>query len=148
MKVLRETGTLDHAIFKGSTSPDAVTKALKRYPEKLDYMPVVANVSASEVITTLDTLKPQAIEIVFKDENSGMLSPEVLATAKRHGTRIWINSLWASLNAGHEDAKALAGDIEGSWGWILDHGATIIQTDHRAPLAKYLEAEGKRSKAP
>jgi glycerophosphoryl diester phosphodiesterase len=77
-----------------------------------------------------------------------MLSPEVLATAKRHGTRIWINSLWASLNAGHEDAKALAGDIEGSWGWILDHGATIIQTDHRAPLAKYLEAEGKRSKAP
>lgn len=148
MKVLRDTGTIDHAIFKGSAAPQAVAKALGRYPEKLDYMPVVANVSASEVIATLDALKPEAIEIVFKDENSGMLSPEVLATAKRHGTRIWINSLWASLNAGHEDAKALAGDPGGSWGWILGQGASIIQTDHRDPLAKYLETEGKRGKAP
>lgn len=148
MKVLRETGTADHAIFKGSAFPQAVKEALDRYPEKLDYMPVVADLSASEVIATLDALKPEAIEIVFKREDSGMLSPEVLATAKRHGTRIWINSLWASLNAGHEDAKALAGDPEGSWGWILGQGATIIQTDHRDPLAKYLAEEGKRGKTP
>lgn len=148
MKVMRETGTVDHAIFKGSASPQAVAKALKRYPEKLDYMPVVANTSATEVIAILDALKPEAIEIVFKQEDSGMLSPEALATAKRHGTRIWINSLWASLNAGHDDAKALAGDPAGSWGWILGQGATIIQTDHRDPLARYLESEGKRDKAP
>lgn len=148
MKVLRETGTVDHAIFKGSASPKAVTKALKRYPEKLDFMPVVSNTSADRVISALDALKPEAIEIVFKQEDTPMLSPEVIAAAKRNGTRIWINSLFANLNAGHEDAKAIAGDPDGSWGWILSHGATIIQTDHRQSLTQYLEKEGKRHKAP
>lgn len=144
MKVLRETGTVNHAIFKGSTSPEKVRKALARFPEKPDFMPVIANTSAEKVISILDELKPEAVEIVFKDSGTPMLSPEVLAAAKRHGTRIWINSLWASLNGGHDDASAIAGDPSGSWGWIVGRGADIIQTDYGQPLLDFLKTEGKR----
>lgn len=70
---------------------------------------------------------------------------EVLAAAKRHGTRIWINSLWATLNGGHHDALALAGDPQGSWGWILKQGATIIQTDHGVEMLGFLDQAGKRA---
>ncbi|MCW1883284.1 glycerophosphodiester phosphodiesterase family protein [Luteolibacter flavescens] len=150
MKVLRETGTVDHAIFKQGVKDvpaEKIRKALERYPEKLDFMPVIANATSQEVVAVLDTYRPEAIEIVFKDEPVGMLSPEVLAAAKRHGTRLWINTLWASLNAGRDDARALAGDPAGSWGWVVERGAAIIQTDHRDPLLRYLEGLGKRQAA-
>ena len=148
MQVLRETGTVDHAILKGSASSKAVKKALSRFPEPLQYMPIVANTSPEKVIAILDELKPEAIEVVFKDSASPMLSPEVLAAAKRNDTRIWINSLWASLNGGHHDALAVSGNPDGTWGWILGKGATIIQTDQRDPLLDYLESQGKRAKTP
>ncbi|HEY1121563.1 MAG TPA: glycerophosphodiester phosphodiesterase family protein [Haloferula sp.] len=151
MKVLRETDTVNHAVFKGSVSggsPRAIQRALSRFPEKLEFMPIVANTTPGEVVAVLDVLRPEAIEIVFKEESSGMLSPEVLAAAKRHGTRIWVNTLWASLNAGHDDARALAGDIPGAWGWVVERGATILQTDHHEPLNRYLKGLGKRGVSP
>lgn len=151
MKVLRETGTVNHAIFKGSVSGGSskgVQRALARFPEKLEFMPIVANSTPGEVVAVLDVLRPEAIEIVFKEESSGMLSPEVLAAAKRHGTRLWVNTLWASLNAGHDDARALAGDAAGAWGWVVDRGATILQTDHHKPLGRYLKDSGKRGVLP
>ncbi|RYD63016.1 MAG: glycerophosphodiester phosphodiesterase family protein [Verrucomicrobiaceae bacterium] len=150
MKVLRETGTVNHAIFKGGvggSSPKAIQRALGRFPEKLEFMPIVANTTPGEVVAFLDLLRPEAIEIVFKEESSGMLAPEVLAAAKRNGTRIWVNTLWASLNAGHDDARALAGDAAGSWGWVVDRGATILQTDHHEPLGRYLRERGIRSES-
>lgn len=148
MKVLRATGTVDHALFKGSGNPKKLKAALAKYPDDLEFMPVIANTTSEAVVGMLDTLKPEAIEIVFKSAPTPMLSPEVLAAAKRHGTRIWINSLWASLNGGHHDAIALAGDPQGSWGWILQQGATIIQTDHGKEMIDFLEQEGKRVKVP
>jgi glycerophosphoryl diester phosphodiesterase len=143
MNVLRDTGTIDHALFKGSGDPKQVAAALANYPEKLEYMPVLSNATAEKVIDVLDALQPEAIEIVFKSSPTPMLSPEVLATAKRHGTRIWINSLWGSLNGGHHDAVALAGDPQHSWGWIVQQGATIIQTDHGVELLRFLESTEK-----
>lgn len=96
------------------------------------------------MITTLDALQPEAIEIVFNTAPTLMLSLEVLAAAQRHGMRIWINSLWATLNGGHHDVFALAGDTQGSWGWLLQQGATIIQTDHGKKMIGFLERAGKR----
>ncbi len=147
MRVLRETHTVDHALFKGTGDAKKVSAALARFPEKLEYMPVVSDTTAEAVVSTLDTLKPDAIEIVFKTAPTPMLSPEVLTAAKRHGTRIWINSLWATLNGGHHDALALAGDPQGSWGWILQQGATLIQTDHGVEMIDFLDHAGKRAAA-
>lgn len=144
MADLRGTETVDHAIFKGGRSPSVVKKALGLYPDEVEYMPVIANKSAEEVVAILDELKPHAVEIVFKDVPTPMLSQKVMDAAKRNDTRIWINSLWASLNGGHDDAKGLSGDEDGSWGWIVRQGATIVQTDYCAEVMSYLEREKKR----
>ena len=37
------------------------------------------------------------------------------------------------------------GDPDGSWGWALEQGATMIQTDRPAELIKYLESKGRRN---
>jgi glycerophosphoryl diester phosphodiesterase len=60
--------------------------------------------------------------------------------------KIWINSLWPSLNGGHHDDRAvLENDPDGSWGWMLDVGAELIQTDRIPQLIQYLENKGCRN---
>lgn len=59
--------------------------------------------------------------------------PEIQAS----GYRIWLNSLWGTFNAGHDDELALT-DFENSYGWLLDKGANIIFSDNPMLLKKYL----------
>ncbi|MBO7684541.1 MAG: glycerophosphodiester phosphodiesterase family protein [Kiritimatiellae bacterium] len=57
--------------------------------------------------------------------------------------RIWVNTLWDSLSAKHSDRAALT-DPDGNWGWWLDRGATMIQSDYAAELIVYLTRKGRR----
>lgn len=148
MQVLRTTGTVDHALFKGTDSSAAVITALGQYPEPLQYMPVMENKASQDVISMLQALHPPAIELIFSSDTTTMLAPEVIAKAQETGTRIWVNSLWASLNGGHYDAQAIGGNPDGSWGWIVNKGAKIIQTDYPKRLAEYLWLRGNRDEEP
>ena len=62
---------------------------------------------------------------------------------KKHGYRIWYNSLWDTFNGGHDDEMALD-DPDGSYGWLLDKGANIIFCDNSFLLLDYLKKKGRR----
>ena len=53
--------------------------------------------------------------------------------------------LWDDLCAGHSDERGHAGDADGTWGWALRQGASMIQTDRPADLLKYLVSIGRHS---
>ena len=57
--------------------------------------------------------------------------------------RLWVNTMWDNLSAGHGDVRALL-DPDANWGWILDQGATMLQTDYAAELIVYLMQKGRR----
>ncbi len=146
MPVLQRTDTVDHAIFKGGSSAEEVETARARYPdETIIYMTLLSNKTEEEMIASLQSHIPPATEIIFSSSLTEMLSSNSLATAIALDTHIWINSLWSSLCAGHTDAAALGGNPDGSWGWLIDKGATIIQTDNSEQLIAYLEGKGLRN---
>ena len=58
--------------------------------------------------------------------------------------RLWVNTLWDDLDSGHGDKRALL-DADGNWGWVLDQGATMLQTDYAAELIVYLMQKGRRN---
>ncbi|WP_367870445.1 glycerophosphodiester phosphodiesterase family protein [Luteolibacter sp. Populi] len=144
LQVLRDTGTLDHALFKGSAPAEAVKAVLQSHAEEIHYMPVLTDTSAQAVLSVLETLRPPAIELIFTNASTPMLDPAVLGKARETGTRIWINSLWSDLNGGHDDALAIGGDPDASWGWIVSKGGSILQTDYPVELATYLHRLGRR----
>lgn len=141
--VLKETGTLKQAIFKTETS---YTEVQKRYPLLLDsivFMPVVS-LDKPEAKVIIDEyqhkIKPVAFELIFKNDTSSVLLHH--AFINRSGSKIWINSLWASLNGGHDDDTAVDGhNIKDSWDWIIAQGATMIQTDRPRELLAYLRVK-------
>ena len=57
------------------------------------------------------------------------------------GKDVWIDALRPSLNAGHDDNRAVEEkDFKGSWDWLIAHGAGIIQTDRPRELVPYLRS--------
>ena len=93
---------------------------------------------AEKMIDSYKALKPVAIECCFSE-----VTPDVLRLLKKvneNGSKIWINSLWASLNAGHDDDRAVElNEPDETWGWILKQGAALIQTDRPQALINYLK---------
>ncbi|QJD95448.1 glycerophosphodiester phosphodiesterase family protein [Mucilaginibacter robiniae] len=138
--ILQQTGTLKQAIFKSELPYDSL-KA--RYPQLISniiYMPVV-NLDkpyAKKFITDyLKNMKPYGFEMNFTRDTSKILTDHQFIT--KTGAKIWINSLWASLNAGHDDDLAVdENNKKDSWDWIIAHDAAIVQTDRPQQLLDYL----------
>lgn len=147
MDVLIKTGTVDHAIFKGGASLDEIKQMKAEYPkEKIIYMPVLGNKSEEKVMAVMKNGQTPAVELIFNNAKTPMLSDDVQKIAKQEKVHIWVNTLWNSLCAGKTDGVALKGDPDGSWGWVIEHGTTIIQTDNADQLISYLEKKGLRGK--
>ncbi|TWR24737.1 glycerophosphodiester phosphodiesterase family protein [Mucilaginibacter pallidiroseus] len=140
--ILQKTGTLKQAIFKAEVT---YAELKQRYPDlvdKITYMPIVnlSKPEAKQIINDyLANMKPFAFEMNFGKDTSAILANNKFITTK--GARVWLNSLWASLNAGHDDDTAIeGGNFKDSWDWLIAHGATVIQTDRPKEMIKYLKA--------
>ena len=143
--LLQATGTTDQVVIKSSHPYEKVKAENGDVLDKVIYMPIVnlEQPDAAQRIQAFEAIHPVAIECVFQ-----AVTPDVLSLMKQiqqNGTKIWLNSLWPSLNAGHDDDRAVEEeDPDGSWGWLLEQGATLIQTDRPAELIHYLDQKGRR----
>lgn len=142
--ILQKTGTLDQAIFKTENTYQEVKD---KYPEILNSLTFMAVVDldkpgAKKIIDDYQkAIKPVAFELIFGKDTSAVLTKN--SFIKEHGAKIWYNSLWASLNGGHEDDLAVEdGNTKDSWDWLISHGATILQTDRPEAMLKYLRKRG------
>lgn len=138
-----KTETTEQVVIKSGFSLSKVQAENGNVLNKVFYMPILNldKPEAEKLVEEYLTISPIAIECCFREE-----TPEVfrlLEKIKASGSKIWINSLWPSLNAGHDDDRAAAmNEADESWGWITDRGATLIQTDRPAELLKYLITKG------
>ena len=136
--ILEETGTLSQVIIKGQKPAADVKKDFGSLLSSLNYMPMVdlnKALAGEHLIDQARQLNPLAVEIMFRTDTVAALS--LLPSLRKKGVGIWINSLWKSLNGGHDDDYALS-DPEDAYGWLISKGATIIQTDRPLLLLNYL----------
>jgi glycerophosphoryl diester phosphodiesterase len=139
-EVLRKTGTVDHAIFKGKHPHAKVAADLKKIIDEIFFMPIVSldQPDAEQIIDAYLSKqnKPVAFELLFITERSSILNK--LNEFRKRGSRVWVNTLWDELCAGRTDDKAV-NNIGGSYGWFVDKGVNIIQTDRPRLLLEYLK---------
>lgn len=68
-----------------------------------------------------------------------------MASLQQKKIHLWLNALWPEHNAGHDDDIAVEDNKpDETWGWLIEKGATIIQTDRPEELLAYLKKAGKR----
>lgn len=138
--VLQKTGTLDQALFKTDVTYPEIKQKYPAILNRLTFMAVVDldKPNAKQVIEEYQqNIKPVAFELNFAQDTSSLLTNNKFINA--NGAKIWYNSLWSSLNGGHEDDLAFdEGNTKDSWDWLISHGATMLQTDRPAELLDYL----------
>jgi glycerophosphoryl diester phosphodiesterase len=141
--ILEKTGTADQCVMKASLPYEKVKAENGEVLDKMIFMPVVNlyKEGAEAIIDSyLEHMKPVAFELVF--DNDG---PEVQRLIKKvhdSGAKIFINTLWPELCGGHDDDRAVElKQPEESWGWVVNQGVKLIQTDRPALLLEYLEGK-------
>ncbi len=146
--VAKKLGVENQVIMKGSKDPAKMKAIWDACDAKGYFGPIVYNNSKKDNVQALEKFKrsieifhPEMVEIVFYKEDSSLISPEALALAKKYDVRLWINSLFEEHGAGHVDRKALI-DPDANWGWLVRHGAGIIQSDESFVLLQYLRSKG------
>ena len=148
LAIAEELGVTDQLLIKGGHLWPEVQAKLAEHPHNLMYMPVVT-LNGSEWSHTLFesyiiSEEPQmAYEICFDE-----LDDEVKETVSRvlaSGSKVWVNTIWASLCGGYDDDRAFDSDNPASvYDTILNLGTSIIQTDRPELLIRYLESKGRR----
>lgn len=145
LPIIQRTGTERQVIIKGKYALDRV-KADYGDSKGMLYMPIVDMYDSTAVERGAEFAKkmhPVAFELCFKTEQE--LAPTFVNIVLKSGSRVWINTLWDTLCAGHDDENALIEGMDKHWGWVLDHHATMIQTDRPEMLINYLKQHGRRS---
>ena len=139
-----ELGVTGQLLIKGKSPVEDVAAKFSSYEHNMMYMPII------------DILKPkgQALFAEYRDKGITPLAyevcwseytPEVEACMREvisGGSKLWVNSLWPTLNGGLCDDAAFEGDPAEVYGKLVDMGATMIQTDRPELLISYLRSRG------
>lgn len=144
LPIIKKCGMEKQVIIKGKYPIEKVKESYGSNQGML-YMPIIDLWNDKAVASVQEFIKdfiPIAYEICFKDSQS--LKLNIIDSIVQSGSRIWMNTLWDSLCGGHDDENALIEGKDKHWGWILEHKATMIQTDRPQELIKYLEGKGLR----
>ena len=146
--VLKKTGTLRQAIFKSSYNANRCEVDFANLNPPVFFMPIILHKKDWQKKTEQGwaqmepytrKIHPCAFELVFVSDEDPIAAPDVIARIKKSGARAWINTMWDSLDAGHTDEKSLK-DPSAGWGWAIERGANVIQTDEAERLLEYLRA--------
>lgn len=140
LELTEKTGTTGQIVIKSGKAAEQVRQENAEVLQKVIYMPIIGldGKNAAKQVEDNLSLNPVAIEccIVKHSEEVETLLQQI----RKAGVKVWINSLWPSLCDSHDDDRAVElNDPDGAWGWILERGATLIQTDRPAALIKYLK---------
>ncbi len=139
-----ELGVTGQLLIKGKSPVADVAGKFSRYEHNMMYMPIIdilkpkGQALFAEYIETGTT--PLAYEVCWSE-----YTPEVEACMEKvlaSGSKLWVNSLWPSLNGGLCDDAAFDGDPAVVYGKLVDMGATMIQTDRPRLLIDYLRSKG------
>lgn len=143
MKLARECGVAGQILMKGSASPAAVKEWLAAQPAPVLYMPILGRDTVGELDELLrDNPSIPAVELCWTEDGE-VYTPEVTGKIRASGRRIWVNTLGENLCGARGDVVSLRNPAEG-WGYLLETGGSIFQTDRPAELGEYLSRKGLR----
>lgn len=145
ISMARKHDCLNHLIFRSSKDSKYVNNEFGDLLGEVNYIPVLVckgtgdNERLDDFLGNIPTV---CIGVSFTKEDYQVLGR--IKEISDKGFRVWLNSLWADFNAGHDDELATF-DLEASYGWLLKQGADVIFSDHPILLKQYLEKKGRRT---
>ncbi|AYA99771.1 glycerophosphodiester phosphodiesterase family protein [Lachnoanaerobaculum umeaense] len=145
INVVERHNMKDQVLLKHAPIP-SVLKIIEDVAPDYMFMPIyMEEDNVSEIIEKMN-INYIGAELVFKTEESPVIQPEYIESMKKRGKTLWGNAVLYNykipLSAGHTDDVSIIDDPDKGWGWLVDHGFDIIQTDWTYQCCKYLKDRG------
>lgn len=142
-KILEETGTANQCVVKEKIPYQTIKEQHGDILDKVIFMPK-ADLCKPEAESIIDSYlqneKPLAFEVRFSQVNDKVF--ELIKKLNDNGIKVFVNALWPAQNAEHDDDRAIElKQPDESWGWLIQQGFKLIQTDRPALLLDYLRAK-------
>ena len=142
-KLAEKIGVSDQILIKMTlTSPDDFKLKDAAFFGNTSFMPIVREESGAlgNQVLSFDPIDPVAFEVIYQTEPQ--LSDACKAAAAQQ-SRCWVNTMWESLSPGHSDDISVL-DPDNHWGYLVDQGVDMFQTDRPRELINYLSRKGLR----
>jgi len=147
VKAIRRHHMADQIVVKTNPRED-VYRYMEEYAQDINYMVIISDHDDQTEHLLKRGMRYVGAEVLFRDEQSELASIEYIERMHRAGLLVWINSIvynyQAVLAAGHNDDISVVGRMDEGWGWLLDRGYDIIQTDWPMMLRQYINQRAAR----
>ena len=151
LALTEELGVTDQVLIKGKKSIEQVAENEAGHAHNMMYMPIV-DIQKEKGKALLNSyieqgVVPLAYEVCWQNNDDGAFL-EAAARIREQGSKIWVNTIWASLCGGEgndDDAAFQSKDPGDVYGQYLDAGVSMIQTDRPELLIGWLKKQGRHT---
>ena len=151
LAITEELGVTDQILIKGKKPIEVVAAHEAAYEHNMMYMPIVdiQRPSGIELFNSYleQGVVPLAYEVCWQNNNDAAFD-DACRKILDQGSKIWVNTIWASLCGGYgndDDAAYVAADPGDVYQQYLDKGVSMIQTDRPELLIGWLTKKGRHT---
>lgn len=144
LKILRKHGVLEETIFVLDWPYEKAKRIFGEELEKVIYCPVISDGIPNledYVNEYIEKLSPVAFQFRFKtlDTQTFRLLPKILES----GSKAFVAATWDDHTANHSDRTSIFVRPSEGWGWLIEQGFRIIETNYSRDLIQYLKSENR-----
>lgn len=150
LAITEELGVTDQILIKGKKPIEVVAAHEAAYEHNMMYMPIVDIQKPAGMALFNSYLEQGVVPLAYEvcwQTNDGTFE-EVCKKILDQGSKIWVNTIWASLCGGDgndDDAAYVAKDPGDVYQQYLDKGVSMIQTDRPEFLIGWLKKQGRHN---
>lgn len=138
---VRRHGMQDQILVK-TNATDAWFKVVEEVAPDLPYMIFLRSDDVFSEMLKKRNLRYLGTESIFATEDAQIAQTEYVEQMHKMGLKVWYNAIVYNykkvLAAGHNDDISVAGKPDEGWGWLIDRGVDMIQTDWPGMLRQYM----------
>jgi glycerophosphoryl diester phosphodiesterase len=135
----------DQVILKCPPKPEYL-ETLQALASELAYMPIIRTREEAETVRKYRINYCMA-ELIFKDINDSVVEDAFLEDLHKQGLLLWVNVITLNecivMSGLKDDRHAIMDGPDDNWGWCIDKGFDVLQTDWPLLLREYIDGRRK-----
>ena len=139
--LVEQYNLFDYFMLKSDRPVEQLIAFFDSNPRNMSYMHKLSDKNLHQLEQLLEDVSPTAIELLFYTEEDAVVSDSVISKLKDQ-TNLWGNALDFAENARRSDSLSLL-DPDKGWGWFIDRGISLIQTNYPLEFMDYAEKKRK-----
>lgn len=139
--LIRKLGMQDQVIIKTRALPEQFAR-VEEIASDLPYMVIVRDADAVSQHLCKRPLRFIGVEALFASDDAPVAQEAYLQSMHERSLVTWVNAIIYDHNVklcgGYTDDVSVSQDPALGWGWLIDRGFNLIQTDWPLMLRQYL----------